>query len=104
MHYLSILSLIIPPFYFTNIELLILYNIYANLVILHWKFLNDGCWLTALEKIFYPNEYQNKSGGGFVAEKFRKYGFIKLAEFRYFTDVILLNLILISLIKIYKTI
>ncbi len=100
LHYLSLLSIVVPPFYFINLKPLLLYAIYATLVILHWKFLDGKCWLTILERKFYPQEYY-QSDHGFISTKLQKYGFNKLGKNKYLTDIGLLFLLLISLIRIY---
>lgn len=103
LHYIAILTIIIPPFIIKDKKYLLIYIIYAIFVILHWKFNNNECYLTNLEKKYYPNEFNNKSNKeeGFIVKKLKDYGFEKAAEFEYLTEVIILLLVLLSVIKLY---
>ena len=101
IHNIAIYFLLLPPLYFTEPGLLLLYAGLATATILHWKFLNNECVLTKLEKENNPEAYKHAPQQGFVRMIFENIGLGFLNKQKYLTEKVLLILILISLYKVY---
>lgn len=133
LHYIAIFSLLIPPFFLSDTRSLLIYIIYATLVIMHWKFNNNECILTQLEKNEYPEEFKKTakkledSKGGesngeddkngdkdgdeevgeeeeeFIVKHLKEWGLESLANFKYFTEVLILLMVLIATFRTYRS-
>jgi len=104
LHILIILLAIIIPLIICNCKYLSIYIILMILIIMHWKFNNNECILTNLEKNKYPEEFtknNNEGEDGFISKYLKDYGFESVTNFEYLTEVITLLLILVATAKIY---
>lgn len=104
LHYLAIISLTIPPFFLSNCRSLFIYIIYAIIVILHWKFNDDTCILTKLEKAEYPEEFENNEDKGFIMKHLNNLGLEDIANTKHLTEIVLLFLILFAIFRLYYNI
>lgn len=102
LHYIIILLVILLPFILYNSKHLLIYIMLVILIIMHWKFNNNECILTNLERNKYPEEFKNCEEKDFITKHLHKYGFESIAEFEYLTEVIALSLILLSAVKIFR--
>ena len=103
IHNIAIFLLILPPFIFNEPGLLLTYAAGATATILHWKFLNNECVLTKLERENNPESYKNAPEQGFIRKILHDVGLGVLNKQKYLTEKVLLILILLSLYKVYKS-
>lgn len=98
LHYTLIVTVIAFPLLENRALYLVYHLLFAITIIIQWR-LNGECLLTSLEKYIYPQNYDPEEKASFTANFLRRLGLVRLAEFTDFTELVLLGVMTLALVK-----